>query len=148
MASDAQVEILLTTWGARQEWGGGVRCEICLDRDWPEIAEHATTNASIAIEPEQLAYLIYTSGSTGWPKGAMVTHGGLANYLQWAASHYAVANGGGSAVHSSLSFDLTVTSLYLPLIAGRPVTLIAAGADVDDLAPCIERAAMASACSS
>src|SRR6185295_7012351 len=44
------------------------------------------------------------------------------------------AAGAGSVVHSSLSFDLTVTSLYLPLIAGRPVTLVAPGADIDDLA--------------
>ena len=36
------------------------------------------------VGPESLAYVIYTSGSTGTPKGAMVTHGGLSNYLAWA----------------------------------------------------------------
>ena len=129
MAVDAQIDVLLTL-GVRP---ADVRV-IHLDRDWPEIVTCPVTNPGVEIAPEQLAYVIYTSGSTGWPKGAMVTHGGLANYLQWAAEHYAVADGNGSAVHSSLSFDLTVTSLYLPLIAGRTVTLVAADADVDRLA--------------
>ncbi len=83
---------------------------------------------------EQLAYLIYTSGSTGKPKGAMITHGGLSNYLQWAAENYRVGEGTGSAVHSSLSFDLTVTSLYVPLLAGKTVHLLEPGAGVDELA--------------
>jgi amino acid adenylation domain-containing protein len=75
-----------------------------------------------ALEPDNLAYVLYTSGSTGRPKGVAVTHRGLANYLLWAADAYPV--GEGAPVHSPMGFDLTVTSLYLPLIAGRSVTLL------------------------
>jgi len=74
--------------------------------------------------PEQLAYVIYTSGSTGRPKGAMITHGGLAHYVSWAAERYVTAGAGGSPVHSSIGFDLTVTSLFCPLLAGQPVVLL------------------------
>src|ERR1035441_2179364 len=63
----------------------------------------------------------------------MITHSGLANYLQWAAETYA-AEGCGSVVHSSLSFDLTVTSLWVPLVAGRRVRLLEAEGDADELA--------------
>jgi amino acid adenylation domain-containing protein len=75
--------------------------------------------------PDNLAYVIYTSGSTGRPKGVMVPHRGVVNYLSWAVAAYAVAEGGGAPLHSSIGFDLSVTSLFSPLLAGRPVTLVA-----------------------
>jgi len=79
--------------------------------------------------PAHLAYVIYTSGSTGQPKGVMITHRGLVNYLYWARRAYEVSsekkNGGnGSALHSSIGFDLSITSLWLPLVAGESVLLV------------------------
>ncbi|HEX6188340.1 MAG TPA: non-ribosomal peptide synthetase [Pyrinomonadaceae bacterium] len=100
---------------------------LCLDSDWQEIGKHADENLNIDIAPQNLAYVIYTSGSTGNPKGAMITHRGLTNYLQWAVEAYDVANGCGAPVHSSISFDLTVTSLFTPLLAGRSVFLLPDG---------------------
>ncbi|MFD8567241.1 amino acid adenylation domain-containing protein [Streptomyces sp. NPDC059639] len=73
--------------------------------------------------PQDLAYVIYTSGSTGRPKGVAVPHSGLANYLAWAGDLYRTT-GGGSVLHSSLSFDLTVTSLFLPLLSGEPLLAV------------------------
>jgi amino acid adenylation domain-containing protein len=74
-----------------------------------------------AAHPEQLAYVIYTSGSTGRPKGVMVAHRSLVNYVQAAG----VFLGGrhDALVHSPVSFDLTNTSLYPPLVSGGCVTL-------------------------
>ncbi len=74
--------------------------------------------------PLQQAYLIYTSGSTGSAKGVRVTHRALLHYLRWAAEHYGTAEGTGTVVHSSLAADLTVTSLFLPLLTGALVTLV------------------------
>jgi amino acid adenylation domain-containing protein len=69
-----------------------------------------------------LAYILYTSGSTGRPKGTLISHGGLANYLRFCHAAYPLE--GGAPVYTSLSFDLTLTSLLAPLAAGRPVTLL------------------------
>ena len=82
---------------------------------------------------DDVAYVIYTSGSTGTPKGAMITHRGLVNYLQWAVAAYEVDLGVGAPVHSSISFDLTVTSLWGPLLAGRSVVMIPDETGVDGL---------------
>jgi amino acid adenylation domain-containing protein len=74
----------------------------------------------VPVAPEALAYVIYTSGSTGRPKGVAVPQSGLANYVTWAADSYLAAQGP-SPLHSSLAFDLTITSLLLPLVAGTSV---------------------------
>ena len=79
---------------------------------------------SADVSPENLAYVIYTSGSTGKPKGVMIHHRGLVNYLTWAAAAYDVEQGRGAPVHSSIGFDLTVTSLFLPLLTGSTVVLL------------------------
>ena len=71
-----------------------------------------------------LAYVIYTSGSTGKPKGTLITHGGLLNYVSWAIENYPLAEGTGTPLHSSLSFDLTVTSIYPALLTGRYIEII------------------------
>lgn len=69
---------------------------------------------------DDLAYVICTSGSTGTPKNVMVTHGGLANHLAWAADLFA---GGDALLHSSVGFDLPVPVLYGPLMRGQTLTL-------------------------
>jgi amino acid adenylation domain-containing protein len=74
--------------------------------------------------PDHLAYVIYTSGSTGRPKGVMVPHRGVVHYLAWCGWAYQAEQGNGAPVHSPLSFDLTVTGLFLPLMYGKTVTLV------------------------
>jgi amino acid adenylation domain-containing protein/non-ribosomal peptide synthase protein (TIGR01720 family) len=92
-------------------------------------------------EPAHLVYCIYTSGSTGKPKGVAITHAGLDNYLRWAAEAYRLSELEGSVLHSSIGFDLSVTSLWVPLWAGKRVELAADGDDaLAALAACLTRA--------
>ncbi|GHJ15511.1 non-ribosomal peptide synthetase [Micromonospora sp. AKA38] len=75
-------------------------------------------------DPDLTAYVIFTSGSTGVPKGVQISHGALANYLRWARPQY--LGGGrraGSALFCSISFDVSVTSLFITLSDGLPVHL-------------------------
>lgn len=97
---------------------------VCLDRDWSSVEEYPINNPSSINRSDNTAYVIYTSGSTGIPKGVMVSHAGLINYLRWCTQTYCVAEGHGSPVHSSLSFDLTITSLWSPLLSGREIQLL------------------------
>lgn len=76
-----------------------------------------------AAAPGQLAYIIYTSGTTGLPKGVMIEHRSLTNYISWSADKYVKGEKATFALYTSVSFDLTVTSLFTPLVTGNKVVL-------------------------
>jgi amino acid adenylation domain-containing protein len=65
--------------------------------------------------PGHLAYVLFTSGSTGSPKGVEVSQKSFMNYLEWAKGAY--GSGHRSALFTSIGFDLTLTSVFLPLIS-------------------------------
>ncbi|MFS4449741.1 amino acid adenylation domain-containing protein, partial [Maribacter sp. 2307UL18-2] len=71
------------------------------------------------VSSEDLAYVLYTSGSTGLPKGVMISHGALFNYMSWAGPCYMKEEQCPMALFSSISFDLTITSMFLPLLSGN-----------------------------
>ncbi|ROR25863.1 surfactin family lipopeptide synthetase A [Mobilisporobacter senegalensis] len=86
-------------------------------------------NPECTVEKDHIAYVIYTSGTTGKPKGVAVTRGNLEHYLSYADKTY--QKGACTAVLiTSLSFDLSVTSLYLPLISGG--CLLLKGGDTEE----------------
>ncbi|TQV81087.1 non-ribosomal peptide synthetase [Aliikangiella coralliicola] len=95
-----------------------------LDDIGEQIKKYPNNNLQLSVLSEQAAYTIYTSGSTGVPKGVVISHRSLYNYVKWAGVEYELAEGNGSLVHSSISFDLTVTSLLAPLSVGQSVILI------------------------
>ncbi|WP_223759687.1 non-ribosomal peptide synthetase [Myxococcus sp. RHSTA-1-4] len=142
LLEDTGAPVLLTEEALADTLPSSHALVLSLDADWGRTAgrEPAT-----ALEPEatagDLAYLIYTSGSTGQPKGVMVEHRGVVNYLSWALRAYAAAEGAGAPVHSSLAFDLTVTSLLLPLVTGRTVELVPEQEGVEGLAAALRAGA-------
>jgi amino acid adenylation domain-containing protein/non-ribosomal peptide synthase protein (TIGR01720 family) len=114
---------------------------LCLDTQWAEISQESGDNLPDGVGAETLAYVIYTSGSTGEPKGTMIRHAGLVNYLHWCLSAYDVEHGCGAPVHSPFTFDLTVTSLLAPLLAGKKVVMLPASTNLEGLADNLRREA-------
>ncbi len=104
----------------------GTAVPVLFDAEWkaPRVDDGPAGAPELpAVSPDHLAYVLYTSGSTGRPKGTLVPHRGVVNYLSWAVVAYELHEGAGAPLHSPLAFDLTVTSLFGPLLAGRPVVL-------------------------
>ncbi|UKP00598.1 non-ribosomal peptide synthetase [Nostoc sp. UHCC 0870] len=133
MLGDAQPGIILTMAASETGLPDYQGTVICLDEDWQSIAQHPAENPANIVTGENLAYIIYTSGSTGKPKGVMLTHRGLANYLQWAIQTYPVDLGVGVPVQSAISFDATITSLYTPLLVGKAVVLLPEAEEIEAL---------------
>ncbi|WDV47161.1 amino acid adenylation domain-containing protein [Clostridiaceae bacterium M8S5] len=73
---------------------------------------------------KDLAYIIYTSGTTGKPKGVMINNQSLINYITFAAKNYLDKDKKEVfAFYSSIAFDLTITSLFTPLISGNQIAV-------------------------
>ncbi|MFD9036614.1 amino acid adenylation domain-containing protein, partial [Streptomyces sp. NPDC059567] len=129
MLSDSGAVLTLTTEEILDDLPAGRNRFVALDSALVrmQLAAASAERPAVDVDPQSLAYVIYTSGSTGRPKGVAVTHGGLANYAAWAADAYGMSGGGGAPLHSSLAFDLTVTSVLVPLVSGSTVVASEAG---------------------
>ncbi|MEU5634068.1 amino acid adenylation domain-containing protein [Streptomyces rishiriensis] len=83
---------------------------------------------------DDLAYVVFTSGSTGMPKGVLVEHRSLVNHIGWAATHVLPQAGGAACpVFASMSFDLALTTLWVPLAHGRTIVMIEHSTDYASL---------------
>ncbi|WP_445947052.1 amino acid adenylation domain-containing protein, partial [Shewanella sp.] len=141
MVEDAQLEVVLTHASVAQCLSGFEGSKVMLDgfiaSEHAIAQEYGIEAVEQRASAEDLAYVIYTSGSTGQPKGVMIEHRNLLDYMQVNTDSYYADELTGSVVFTSFSFDLTLPSLYLPLLHGDSVEL--AGTQ-DILDPCIQAA--------
>ncbi|MGB3534212.1 MAG: amino acid adenylation domain-containing protein [Microcoleaceae cyanobacterium] len=135
MLNDAQVSVVLTTENLNPEIAKHIPSTPILNirENWNIIDRETDSNPEVSMTPENLAYVIYTSGSTGMPKGTMLTHRGLVNYLNWAIQEYNLVKGEGSPLHSSIGFDATITSLFCPLLVGKTVFILSENQEIEAL---------------
>ncbi|AVF26547.1 non-ribosomal peptide synthase/polyketide synthase [Paenibacillus larvae] len=118
MLEDSRAKIVLTRREIRQHlnYEGDI---VLLDE--PSSYHKDRSNLVPASGTGNLAYVIYTSGSTGKPKGVLIEHQGLTNYIWWAKEVYVKGEKTNFPLYSSISFDLTVTSLFTPLVTGNTI---------------------------
>jgi polyketide synthase PksJ len=74
--------------------------------------------------PDDLAYMIYTSGSTGEPKGVMVRHRNILNFLHWVQRYYSLGPDDQLALVTSYSFDMTLASNWASLMSGATLHIL------------------------
>ena len=127
MAEDARLALLVTHSSVADALPWPRSQSLWLDADAASITAQPDAplapDASLDAMPESPAYLIYTSGSTGKPKGVMVPHRAVVNFLM------AVTQRPGLTAHdrllavTTLSFDIAVLELMLPLATGASIVL-------------------------
>jgi amino acid adenylation domain-containing protein len=127
MADDAQLALLITESNLAGVLDWPRERSILLDSDAAHIAaeleDRPTPDPRRDARPEDPAYVIYTSGSTGRPKGVKVQHRAVVNFL----SSMARSPGMDALVRlvavTTLSFDIAVLELLLPLSVGAQIVL-------------------------
>ncbi len=85
----------------------------------------SNTNINLKLEPSSLAYVIYTSGSTGIPKGVLLKHSNLVNFVYSFNSVFNNKFGKQDNCLSitNISFDVSVCELFTPLVFGSTLVL-------------------------
>lgn len=106
---------------------------ICLDEEWEKINALSSSNLLSLTHPHHLAYAIYTSGSTGKPKGVLIDQGNLLHYINNSKATYPLSHEGATLLHSSIAFDMSITSLFLPLVIGNTLHIASAQIQGDSL---------------
>src|SRR5262249_39369653 len=77
-----------------------------------------------AARPDDLAYILYTSGSTGMPKGVMITHGNVLQFVQWCSSVFAPTPRDRFSSFAPFHFDPSVLDIYVAIRHGASLHLI------------------------
>ena len=95
------------------------------DLDKETISHQSDDNPSVALLPNNFAYVMYTSGSTGNPKGVQVTHKGLCNLAIEQARRFDVNAESRMLQFASLSFDASASEIFVTLLAGGTLCLAA-----------------------
>jgi amino acid adenylation domain-containing protein len=124
MLADSQSPVLLTQKHLLESLPEHSAQVVCLDTVWDAATEPPAEPPASAVRPDNLAYVIYTSGSTGNPKGVQIPHGAVVNFLTSMQQQPGLKRHDVLLSVTTLSFDIAVLELFLPLITGACTVLV------------------------
>lgn len=138
MIDDAALDLVLATRGAVSALPDDLEAEVILLDELERAAQAFAAEGSFAgaVAPEGPgpapdsegpAYVLYTSGSTGRPKGVVIPHRAAVNFLRSMMEAPGLRPDDRFLAVTTLSFDISLLELFLPLLSGS--TLVIAGAE-------------------
>ena len=104
---------------------------VLIDTEWDDLASTAPDTSLNAAAGEDLAYVIFTSGSTGMPKGVQLPHRAVVNFLLTMSERPGLTANDKLLAVTTLSFDIAVLELYLPICAGAQTVIATADQAID-----------------
>jgi amino acid adenylation domain-containing protein len=132
MLEDSAAKFMITQESYREKFQGFKHDEIVfIDNERDIIGKLDEKTPSLNADNQSLAYLMYTSGSTGRPKGVKVPHQSVVNFILSMAKKPGFHSDDRLLAVTTLSFDISVLEVFLPLSTGAE-TIIAKSDEVSD----------------
>lgn len=117
MLADADAKLLITVKDLDQHFEADVP-KLFIQDAWQQLDSYPVQDPEVDVKPTDLAYILYTSGSTGKPKGVQIEHHSLLNLLQSIQKKPGLTRHDTWLAVATISFDISVLELYLPLVTG------------------------------
>ncbi len=126
MLADARVTLLLTQQHLQENFSESGILTVLLDTDIEQSDSEnlAATKPDTGVQAGNYAYVIYTSGSTGKPKGTIISHRSVINFFQSMCREPGFTAQDVILAVTSLSFDIAVLELILPLTIGAHAVIV------------------------
>ncbi|HEX8460611.1 MAG TPA: alpha/beta fold hydrolase, partial [Segetibacter sp.] len=107
-----------------RKYGGSFSTrEIFIEDILSASASFSIDNPAVKVSGDDLAYILYTSGSTGKPKGVLIRHYNVVNMLCSLLEMPGISQADVLLAVTTISFDIAVVEMFLPLIAGATIVL-------------------------
>jgi len=89
-----------------------------------QLSASNSSNPTINLTSHNLAYIIYTSGTTGNPKGVMIEHKGVANYINYLIELGDLNVNSRGSQYSNFGFDAAIIDTFPILLSGGTLYII------------------------
>ena len=124
MLAATGAKLVLTDANGQSQFANDQVKLVCLDRVASRVGQEAATSLpSPKQQGKQLAYVIFTSGSTGKPKGVQIEHRSVVNFLKSMQRQPGLEDSDRLLAITTITFDISVLEIWLPLIAGAQVVV-------------------------
>ncbi len=122
MQQDSGASVVITRRALQGNISAGASLVCWDDNRFNEALERQPDfNPDVPVSDTELVYVIYTSGSTGQPKGVMIEHASLTNFLLSMRHEPGIRFDDRMLAVSSISFDIHTLEIFLPLVCGATV---------------------------
>ncbi len=125
---DSQARVVVTQASVTTALPQGTLPHVFVEQISPS---NATENLRLFASAKQLAYIMFTSGSTGRPKGVCIEHRSVVNFIYAMMASPEITSSDCILALTTVSFDISVLELLLPLTVGAHIVVASAAERVD-----------------